>query len=233
MIFAASDWHGVELDTIKALLKKANFGDDDYLFVLGDVIDRGAHGIELLKYMMYQPNIKLIRGNHEQMMLACRFIIGEITDSSVDSLTTEDIHRLGVWDRNGSAPTIAGLSNETPEMREMIFEYISEAPIYDTVSIGESDFVLVHGGLMHEDGKLKRISECLDHDLIWHRPLLNEEYSNDFTTVFGHTPTYFFGEEYRGKILKTKTWVDIDVGAAYGMSPALLRLDDMQEFYLD
>ena len=39
-----------------------------------------------------------------------------------------------------------------------------------------------------------------------------------------------YGEGYRGKILKTRTWIDIDVGAGYGMEPVLLRLDDMQEF---
>lgn len=50
-------------------------------------------------------------------------------------------------------------------------------------------------------------------------------------TVFGHTPTICFGEEYKGKIIKTKTWIDIDVGAADGKTePVLLRLDDMEEF---
>ena len=49
-------------------------------------------------------------------------------------------------------------------------------------------------------------------------------------TVFGHTPTICFGEEYKGKIIKTKTWIDIDVGASVGFEPVLLRLDDMEEF---
>ena len=36
----------------------------------------------------------------------------------------------------------------------------------------------------------------------------------------------------KGKILRTETWIDIDVGVPYGNSPALLRLDDLKEFYL-
>lgn len=41
------------------------------------------------------------------------------------------------------------------------------------------------------------------------------------------------GKKYTGKILKTKTWIDIDVDVAYGQKPVLLRLDNLQEFYAD
>ena len=74
MIYVSSDWHGVELYKIKRLLEMVNFSDDDFLFILGDIIDRGMHGVELIKYIMFEPNIKLIRGNHEQMMLDCSFL---------------------------------------------------------------------------------------------------------------------------------------------------------------
>ena len=37
----------------------------------------------------------------------------------------------------------------------------------------------------------------------------------------------------KGKILHTKTWIDVDVGVPYGNPPALLRLDDLKEFYLN
>ena len=49
-------------------------------------------------------------------------------------------------------------------------------------------------------------------------------------TVFGHTPTIAFGDEFEGKIIKTATWIDIDMGAGFGREPVLLRLDDMKEF---
>lgn len=41
MIYVTSDWHGYPLAKFMELLDKANFSDDDYCFVLGDVIDRG------------------------------------------------------------------------------------------------------------------------------------------------------------------------------------------------
>ena len=46
------------------MLNRVGFSDDDFLFVLGDVIDRGEDGIKILKWMMSQSNMELIMGNH-------------------------------------------------------------------------------------------------------------------------------------------------------------------------
>ena len=40
------------------------------------------------------------------------------------------------------------------------------------------------------------------------------------------------GNEYRGKVMFTDIWIDIDTGTAYGEHPALLRLDDKKVFYV-
>ena len=106
---------------------------------------------------------------------------------------------------------------------------LRESPLYDAVSAGGRDFLLCHSGLGgFTPGK--KPSEYSPDELLWTRPSLEDRYSDTFTTVFGHTPTLFFGDEYRGKILKTETWVDIDVGVQCGNPPVLLRLDDMTEF---
>lgn len=44
MIYVISDLHGYPFVTFLELLNKANFSSDDYLFILGDVIDRGMYG---------------------------------------------------------------------------------------------------------------------------------------------------------------------------------------------
>ena len=234
MIYVSSDWHGVELEKIKSLLEKVNFSDDDTLFILGDVIDRGEHGVELLKYIMFQPNIILIRGNHEQMLLNCSFLFDEITDESIKNVNVNHINELRVWQMNGGESTIDGLHKETPEMRKMLLEFIEETPFYDTVSVGEKNFLLIHAGLAtDENGVFHKFSDSTEYDLIWARPNFYTEYSHDFTTICGHTPTHFYGHQYKGRILRRGTWIDIDVGAASGGTPAFLRLDDMAEFYLD
>ena len=234
MVYVSSDWHGIPFEKIQRLLSKAGFGADDRLYVLGDVIDRGEHGVELIKRIMHEPNMRLIRGNHEQMLLGCDFIFEEITEQSVDAVRAERMRWLRIWQANGAEPTIAGLSRESHEMRRRILAYLYSTPLYKTVSVGKRDYVLVHAGLgvsacEKDDGSI----ECSEDDLLWTRPYLTTRYSGGFTTVLGHTPTYFYGERYKGKILKTSTWIDVDTGAAAGLMPALLRLDDLQEFYLN
>ena len=234
MVYVSSDWHGVPWEKIKELLSKANFVAEDYLFILGDVIDRGEYGVELIKKIMFEPNIKLIRGNHEQMLLSCDFLFNEITDESINELSVGKTRWLRVWQSNGAEPTISGLSKETPEMRQMILEYLQGTPLYDTVSVGERDFLLVHAGLgLSKNGEINKLIECSEDDFLWTRPYLTTQYSSDFTTILGHTPTCFYGDRYKGKILKTSTWINVDTGAAVGLSPSLLRLDDLREFYLD
>ena len=41
MIYVISDLHGYPFDKFMALLKKAGFSENDFLYVLGDVVDRG------------------------------------------------------------------------------------------------------------------------------------------------------------------------------------------------
>ena len=57
MFYVISDLHGYPFEKFQELLKKAEFTDADYLFVLGDVIDRGMDGIKYLKWL---PNIHLL-----------------------------------------------------------------------------------------------------------------------------------------------------------------------------
>ena len=68
MIYVTSDLHG-SFKEFKELLKLINFNDDDYMYILGDVIDRGDEPIELIRYIMNSPNIELLMGNHEYMAM--------------------------------------------------------------------------------------------------------------------------------------------------------------------
>ena len=79
-VYVASDLHGLALDDLKSLLALADFKDSDWLYILGDVIDRqNDGGVEILKWLLEQPNAQLILGNHEAMLLSCSFVFDEIT----------------------------------------------------------------------------------------------------------------------------------------------------------
>lgn len=232
MIYVTSDLHGYPLEKFRALLEKAEFSDDDFCFVLGDVIDRGTDGIKTLNWMMGQPNFEIILGNHEAMMLACDFLCDEVTDDSISALTNNKLGIYRNWVTNGGQSTLDELYALPHKKREYIFEYLREAPLYETVTAGGRDFVLTHSGLgsFHKD---KKLSEYSSHDLIWTRPSLGTRYFSDIITVFGHTPTLVYGTKFKDKAIFTETWINIDTGAACGGAPMLLRLDDLKAFYAD
>ena len=232
MVYVTSDLHGFPLVRIRALLDKVEFSDEDFLFVLGDVIDRGEQGIEILKWLLYQPNAQLILGNHEAMMLACSFLFEEITDQSIAAFDQEKMALLTRWQKNGAEPTMHALSRETPEMRADILEYLREAPLYEAVNVNGRDFLLTHSGLGNYRAD-KKLREYTPDELFWTRPHLGKQYSHEFTTVFGHTPTCCYGDPYKGKMIVTDTWINIDTGVAFGHTPMLLRLDDLKPFYMD
>lgn len=231
MIYVTSDLHGYSLEKFKELLAKANFRESDFLFVLGDVIDRGADGIKILQWLMVQPNAELILGNHEAMMLSCDFLFDEIDEKSISDLTGTDLQLYSAWAANSAQPTLDALSATRNEEIEYILEYLREAPLYEALTVGDRDFILTHSGLGNFDPQMS-LSKYSSFDLLWTRPELDQKYFDDMTVVFGHTPTYCYGDEYAGKAIFTDTWVNIDTGSGHGYAPMLLRLDDMKEFYL-
>ncbi len=234
-IYVTSDLHGLPLADLKRLLNMVNFNDDDWLFILGDVVDRqNDGGIEILKWLLEQPNAQLILGNHEAMLLSCDFVFEEITDESIGNFTQEKMELLMNYTGNGGDITLKALRSlmqTEPDTLADILDYLRDAPVYETVSVSNKDFLLVHSGLDNFD-KNKKLADYTVDELIWAWPEITDEYFDDIITVFGHTPTMSYDHANKGKILKTKTWIDIDVGVPYGNSPALLRLDDLKEFYL-
>jgi len=234
-IYVTADLHGLEPEKLEALLQKAGFTEADWLFILGDVIDRqNDGGVKMLQWLLVQPNVQLILGNHEAMLLSCEFVFDEVTEGSIDSLSEEKIELLQIYLQNGGGVTLKALRDLNRKDRETLLEildYLRECPLYDTVSAGERDFVLVHGGLGNFS-PTKRLSAYTAKELIWCRPRLADEYFENVITVFGHTPTENYGEQFKGKILRTPTWINVDVGIPWGNPPALLRLDDLTEFYL-
>ena len=212
------------------LLKKAEFSDEDFLYVIGDVIDRGGHGIELLRWLMEKNNVRFILGNHEAMMLVCGFIFDEITEESVWNLSYDKLKLLSCWMNNGGEPTLEALKklNKTsPETIKDILEYIKNAPLFETVTAGGKDFILVHGGFENFE-RTRRLSSYSADELLWYRTEKKERYFKDVITVCGHTPTEYYGKRYGGKIYKTDTWINIDTGEKL----SLLRLNDLKEFYV-
>lgn len=233
MIYVSSDLHGCCPSDLHQLLQRSGFTDDDYLFILGDVIDRGEYGAELLLWLTEQPNVQLILGNHEALMLACAFLFEEVTEKSLASLTAEKMTLVDNWIDNGGAPTIRGIRKLLKQDSDLLYgvlDYLRDAPLYESLEVNGRAFVLVHAGLDNFTPE-RLLSDYAPDEMLLARPSLETRYFSDATVIFGHTPTQCFGRQYHGRAVHTDTWICIDTGAASGYLPMLLRLDDMKEFY--
>ena len=68
------DVHGC-IDELKLLIKKCKLNEDDQIYFLGDLINKGPNSLDVLNYVLFISefyNVKLIIGNHELKFL--RFI---------------------------------------------------------------------------------------------------------------------------------------------------------------
>ena len=234
MHYVTSDLHGYPLADFQKLLSKVGFGKQDELYVLGDVIDRnGDGGIETLRWMMHQPNVFFLLGNHEQFLLSCDFLFDEITEENLANLDDDRFSILLNWMENGAEPTLKSLKKlgqTDPQEIERLLSYLEDAPLYDILKVNGKVYILCHAGLKNFSSE-KDLPDYTNDELLWNRPKLTDCYYPNATVIFGHTPTMFYGEEYKGKMLRTPTWIDIDTGAAAGLSPMLLRLEDEEAFY--
>lgn len=54
MTYVISDLHGYSIEKLKILLEKAGFCENDFLYILGDVIDRnGDGGVGILRWVVF------------------------------------------------------------------------------------------------------------------------------------------------------------------------------------
>ena len=224
MIYAMSDLHGCFYAYLD-MLKKIDLGDEDTLYILGDVIDRGLYGIDILFDMMERPNVKPLIGNHEDMALP---VMRAIAAGKV--IGDPDDHRL--WMYNGGETTKIAFRALSAEKQRQIIAYIESFTLREELSVGERRFHLSHSLPEYVPGV--DIGKASYEDLIWGRPDYSRCYQKDILCVTGHTPTMLIAETYAGTIFRENNHLAIDCGAVfYDGRLGCICLDTLEEFYVD
>ena len=70
-ILAVSDIHG-QWPFLEHLLEQTNFCDDDLLFIIGDIIEKGYENLASLRYVMdlaRRDNVTVLMGNVDLLRL--------------------------------------------------------------------------------------------------------------------------------------------------------------------
>lgn len=230
--YVISDIHG-EFDRLMELIDKIGLRETDMLYILGDVLDRGPHPVKTLLKLMEMPNVICIAGNHEVMALEClAFLRKEITDRSVEELDEKMLDNLVTWQYNGSLTTIQEFRELDRDMQQDVIDYIREFQLYAELTVGEKDYLLVHGGLGNFSPE-KDIEEYSLYDLVWVRADYEVKYFEDTYVITGHTPTQMIeGNSRPGYIYRKNNHIAMDCGAyLHGGRLAAICLDTGEEFY--
>lgn len=218
--YVTADIHGCYKQFMQ-LLKKIKFSDNDTLYILGDIIDRGPEPLKMIQYVMSHENIKMLKGNHEDMM-----------NTFFESNRFSD---YALWKRNGGDITHSQIIALPEDEQKEIIEFTKNLPLYFFVD----DFILVHAGIYPKavdpdetDEDNMELQE--DYDFAWIRDEFIFNRTNlKKTVIFGHTPTPFINGDikiWHDKVYKDK--ICIDCGCVYGGNLACINLDTMQEIYI-
>ena len=223
MTYVMSDLHG-NYQKYLAMLEKISFGDDDILYVLGDVLDYGEETMELIADLSVRVNVYPIAGEHD--FLGARMLKGfERMLKNGATPEPEYIAEMTQWVQDGGQSTLDGFRALDDDEKEGVLEYLEEMALYEEAEIKGKSYTLVHAGIAdYTDGD--DLDDFLPEDFFSgaidpSRPLMQ-----DRIVIAGHMPTK------SGKIERGEGCILIDCGVAEGGQLGCLCLETGKEYYV-
>lgn len=235
MTYVMSDIHGNAI-RFNSVMEQIDLRPEDTLYVLGDVIDRYPDGIRILRLLMRMPNVKMLLGNHESMML-------NVLDR-LDERNPEYPHALRLWYRNGGDITHDYIKHIRKTVRKEVFDYLYSLPLNIEIEVNGQSYILVHGGAIAMYPRYMYHYNSQEKYAVWHRMHDNTPEVEGKIIIFGHTPTLRYQHNNPLEIWHSDLGgkIGIDCGSGFphplsqGRHPAYgrlacLRLDDRKVFY--
>ena len=218
-----SDIHGC-YDLYIKMLEKINFSENDTLYIVGDVIDRGEDGIKILFDMMKRKNVVPILGNHDY---TCAYLLKRLKTKATEEL--KEIFKD--WLADGGLPTYQAFKVLDENDRKEIIEYLKCFSIFEEIETQSGKFFLSHTVPSKEtmedfdnmDWKELIVGHC-EYDTV---------YFEDKYIVTGHTPTALIDFTCKGKIFEQNNHIAIDCGAVFTGTLGCICLDTLEKFYVN
>ena len=131
-IYVMSDIHG-HVRALEEVLDLASPGDDDEVYVLGDMVDRGPAPVDVIRRVRSLPNVHVLMGNHENMLLDVLLDTGEM-----DSFT---------WALNGGFATATGLDVLDRDEYAELVDWMRGLPLFAVAETESRRYILTHAGI--------------------------------------------------------------------------------------
>ena len=147
------------------MMDKISFCDADELYILGDLVDRGAESAEMLSWAIEKAsdNVHFLIGNHEIMMR--------------DALDKErpflQRYRAGkLWRANKGRKTLKALKRQLGDewIEEKLVPWLNDLDTHFWVEVDGRDFLLVHAGLSIPAMKAEAAGKSFRHMVALHQP---------------------------------------------------------------
>ena len=237
-VWIIGDIHGFYQSFI-SLLDQLKLGENDWVVLLGDLIDRGPNSFGVIHTVRNNSHFVSVKGNHEAMM-AENFSLENLKNPNIDML---------VWIKNGGNTTIRSYidaaKNNLGELEEQTLDahvrsdikWIQGLPVHIVLN----KWRLVHAGY---DPKLP-LEEQTEEEYLWIRRefhLTPNPVDEQRTVVFGHTPTVSlpghseisWGKVWRSELCladKRPAAIGIDTCLYHGKQgmPAVLTAFNLQD----
>ena len=231
MIYVTADIHGY-YEAFERLLEAIQFGGEDYLYVIGDTIDKGPESFRVLEHIMRAENMELILGNHE------KFLIEALKSRVYGKRNFID---MKLWCKHGGEKTFKEFMQMMPEKQQEIFKYLSTRPLYKIIG----NTVLVHGGVILHKESYSSWEELMEEQdrqtLLWTKEeFLTHpfEVNLEGRVIFGHTPTSEIQRVRGEKQTPGEVWLDgkrmgIDGGYLFGGRLIAVCLDNDKIYYVN
>ncbi len=236
MHYVISDIHGCYREYI-ALLKKINFSSRDYLYVLGDAVDRGPNPMDVLKDIMRRNNVTFIIGNHDfllfHFMKKSGFTLCDFTDKA-------DLQDFAMYLQDGGISTVETLLTISDDEKGAVYDFLRNASVYETIEHNGNRYILVHAGITGFDEQIPL--EYYEHTaFIFERMDYSKRYYQNKNTyiISGHTPTFYIEKDFftkknkRPEIYTANGHIAIDCGCVYGGRLAAYCIETGLSEYVD
>lgn len=229
MTYVISDLHG-QYEAFRAMLNSISFSDDDTLYILGDIIDRGNQPLEIYEYIVSAPNIHMLMGNHEKMFLDYAHNLNNDILNRTFKWSRLAREYFRQWQANGGTVTYEALLLKDEQYVTKFIEYIESLPYYFKIEVNEQKFLLCHSKpIAYESDSLDDLlrMNIEDDSILWNRDLNEDVVDEDYIIIHGHTPVKEIVLYAEGSC------VDIDCGSYRTGRLGCLCLDNGDVWYVD
>lgn len=216
-IICVSDIHTHWRELDRLLKQCAYTAGEDFLFILGDILERGEDNLGALIYTMelaQNERVYVICGNNDTNVtgLALRYD----DEKFLQRFSAKSECCFGEM---AKALGIDNFGEDTAAKRKAVYEaYKAEIDYIHTLPdcIETEDFIFVHAGILDKPDW----ESCEQYDVMLIKRFVDKAHQSPKTVVCGHFPTYAIGRQNNNLPIfdNERRIIDIDGGA--GVKPA-------------